>query len=87
MTKSGLRVCGNGACMSFGRLLGIVTAALGAAIVAAVTYAVFAVIGGIITMLLWNWLCPELFGLKEIDFYQAWGLTFLCSILFKSSKD
>ena len=37
------------------------------------------------TMLLWDWLMPELFGLKEITLFQAWGLNFLCGILFKSN--
>lgn len=34
--------------------------------------------------LLWNWLIPEIFGLKVITFWQALGLTTLCSFLFKS---
>ena len=37
------------------------------------------------TMWLWDWLMPELFGLKEITLFQAWGLNFLCGILFKSN--
>jgi hypothetical protein len=36
------------------------------------------------TMLLWDWLMPELFGLKTITLFQAWGLNFLCGLLFKS---
>lgn len=35
-------------------------------------------------MLLWDWLMPTLFGLKEITWFQAWGLMFLCGLLFKS---
>jgi hypothetical protein len=38
-------------------------------------------------MWLWDWLMPEIFGLKEITWLQALGLTFLCSMLFKSSVD
>jgi hypothetical protein len=34
-------------------------------------------------MLLWDWLMPALFGLGEITWFQAWGLMFLCGILFK----
>jgi hypothetical protein len=34
---------------------------------------------------LWNWLCPELFGLKTITWFQAWGLLVLTGFLFKSS--
>lgn len=37
-------------------------------------------------MLLWNWLMPEIFGLIEISFWQALGLCFLSSALFKSSS-
>jgi hypothetical protein len=36
------------------------------------------------TMLLWDWLMPELFGLKEITLFQAWGVNFLSGMLFKS---
>lgn len=35
---------------------------------------------------LWNWLMPELFGLTKITFLQAFGLSALCSCLFKSSS-
>ena len=37
-------------------------------------------------MWLWNWLMPAIFGLVKISFWQALGLTFLCSMLFKSSN-
>ena len=36
-------------------------------------------------MLLWNWLMPIIFGLPEITFWQAIGLNFLSTILFKST--
>jgi hypothetical protein len=35
-------------------------------------------------MLLWDWLMPTIFGLKKITWFQAWGLMFLCGLLFKS---
>ena len=35
--------------------------------------------------LLWNWLFPELFHLKEITLSQALGLSLFCSLFFKSS--
>ena len=31
---------------------------------------------------LWNWLTPELFGWRQITFWQALGLLTLCRILF-----
>jgi hypothetical protein len=40
---------------------------------------------GWVVMLLWNALMPELFGLKRVSYWQAWGLFALCSILFKGS--
>ncbi len=44
--------------------------------------AVFAWIGGEVVMHLWNWLAPELFGLRTITFWQALGLLALGRILF-----
>jgi hypothetical protein len=38
---------------------------------------------GWVVMLLWNWLMPEIFGLKQLTYWQAWGLLILSSILFK----
>jgi hypothetical protein len=38
---------------------------------------------GLVVMLLWNWLMPEIFGLKTINYWQAWGLLILSQILFK----
>lgn len=37
-------------------------------------------------MLLWNWLMPMIFHLQEITFFQAWGLVWLCGLLFKSTS-
>ena len=38
---------------------------------------------GWVVMLLWNWLMPDIFGLKRVTYWQAWGLLILCCILFK----
>jgi hypothetical protein len=43
---------------------------------------IFSWIGGSLVMLLWNWLAPELFGLRQVTFWQALGLLALCRILF-----
>lgn len=45
------------------------------------------VILGLPLMLLWNWLMPVIFGLGKIGFWQAVGLNFLSSILFKSTSN
>lgn len=37
---------------------------------------------GWVVMLLWNWLMPEIFGLRRIGYWQAWGLLVLSGILF-----
>ena len=37
-------------------------------------------------MWLWNWLMPVIFGLIEIDFWQALGLNLLAGFLFRSSN-
>jgi hypothetical protein len=42
----------------------------------------FAFIGGQIVLLLWNWLMPTLFGIGQINFWQALGILVLCRILF-----
>ena len=44
-----------------------------------------AIILSIPTYLLWNWLMPELFGLKCITLLQALGVNLLTGILFKSN--
>lgn len=36
--------------------------------------------------LLWNWLMPMIFGLTKLTLIQAWGVTFLSSLLFKSRR-
>ncbi len=38
---------------------------------------------GLLVMLLWNWLMPDIFGLKQISYWQAWGLLILSTILFQ----
>lgn len=51
---------------------------------AVILFVGFSLLFAIPTMLLWDWLMPDLFGLKEITLLQAWGLSLLCSLLFKS---
>ncbi len=40
------------------------------------------VVFGFVTMQLWNWLVPAIFGLRAITFAQALGLVVLSKILF-----
>jgi phosphate/sulfate permease len=37
-----------------------------------------------LVMLLWNWVAVELFGAPVLSFWVAFGLRWLCSLLFKS---
>lgn len=40
---------------------------------------------GWLVMLLWNWLMPNIFnGVNEIDIWEAYGLTILSNLLFKT---
>ena len=48
--------------------------------------ALFACILAFPTMWLWNYICPSMFHIGEIDFYHALALNVLCHILFKSSS-
>ncbi len=62
--------------------LGIV----GAILIAIFIVALFAGLGGIFVMLLWNWLMPVIFGLPQITFWQAIGVGLLSGILFRPAS-
>ena len=38
------------------------------------------------TKWLWNWIIVDLFALKPITAWQAWGLNLICGILFRGSS-
>jgi len=44
--------------------------------------ALFLTVFGFVVMSLWNWLMPVLFGLRQINFWQAAGVLLLSKILF-----
>jgi hypothetical protein len=44
----------------------------------------FIAFGGALVMWLWNWLVPDLFGLRRLGLWEALGLLALCRILFGS---
>lgn len=54
-------------------------------VVAIAIIAIVGIIAAIPTYFLWNWLMPEIFGIKTITFWQAWGVVFLSGILFKGN--
>lgn len=39
-------------------------------------------LGPVITMWLWNWIAVDLFGAPVIGYWTAFGLQWLCHILF-----
>lgn len=47
-----------------------------------IAIAIFIFLGGKVVQLLWNWLMPMLFGLREVTFWQAVGILALSRILF-----
>jgi hypothetical protein len=47
---------------------------------------IMALILALPTVLLWNWLMPDLFGLRIINIWEALGINILSGILFKSSS-
>lgn len=53
-------------------LLGVITAVF------------FAFVFGLFVKLLWNWLMPDLFNLKEISYWQAFGIVLLARLIFGS---
>jgi len=42
----------------------------------------FALVFGFLVKWLWNWLLPDLFALKEITYWQAFGIVILAKLLF-----
>jgi hypothetical protein len=64
---------------SFEEILAVIIGFLG-------LLAIIIVLLGYPSMLLWNWLMPEIFGLPEITFWQAIGLNVLSTILLRSSS-
>jgi hypothetical protein len=63
-----------------------ITIALGALLGAIGLVGVVILILGFPAMWLWNWLMPEIFGLKTITFWQAIGLQVLAYIIFPTQK-
>jgi len=47
---------------------------------------VFSLLFALPVMWLWDWLMPTIFGLPEITLFQAWGLSALSGLLFKSNN-
>jgi hypothetical protein len=48
-----------------------------------VVFVATSVVMGTMIYVLWNWLMPDIFGLKIISFWQALGLYYLSYALFQ----
>jgi hypothetical protein len=48
--------------------------------------AILALLFGLLVMLLWNWVMPDIFGLGTLGYWQAWGLVLMAHILFKAAS-
>ena len=47
-----------------------------------IAFLLFILLGGFIVQWLWNWLLPDIFGLRAITWWEALGLLALSRILF-----
>src|SRR5918994_6300503 len=45
-------------------------------------FVLFIFLGGFVVQWLWNWLMPDIFGLRTITWWEAFGLLALSRILF-----
>lgn len=45
-------------------------------------FVIFIVIGSLVVQLLWNWLVPDIFGLRRVTWLESLGLLTLSRILF-----
>lgn len=57
---------------------------IGLIILGLLTAVFFGFVFGFFVKLLWNWLMPDLFNLKEITYWQAFGLVILARLIFGS---
>ena len=48
--------------------------------------AAIALLFGLALMILWNWIMPDIFGVNEVTYWQAWGLVLLAHILFRGGR-
>ena len=65
-----------------GKMIAFVFSYLGAFMLATVLAVIAGFLIAVPAYYLWNWLMPDLLGLKPVTYWQAWGLFLLCSLLF-----
>ena len=59
---------------------------LGFKVIGLLFSAVAALLFAVIVMWLWNWLLPDIFGLRSITFIEGWGLSYLAGFFFKAPE-
>jgi hypothetical protein len=67
-------------------MMRIILVVIGVALITLPIGLVYGLALGLPTMLLWNWLMPSMFGVKEINLLQAVGLLYLSGLFFHCSK-
>lgn len=55
---------------------------IGIGIMVVIAFIVFVFVGAVVVQALWNWVVPDIFGLPQLDFWQALALLALTRILF-----
>ncbi len=53
--------------------------------VASVQLALTCLLLAVPVYLLWNWLMPSIFGLRQITYLEAWGISLFARLLFEPS--
>ena len=53
-------------------------------VVTILMFGLFSFINGLLVMILWNKVVPAVFNYHTITYWQAFGLSWLCGLLFKS---
>lgn len=47
-----------------------------------IAFVIFIFLGGLVVQWLWNWLMPDIFGLRRLTWFEAFGLLALSRIMF-----
>jgi len=68
------------------KVITVILGAIGLVIMFLITVFVFAILLAIPVWLLWNWVGVDVLALKHITLMQAFGLSWLSALLFKSSS-
>jgi hypothetical protein len=68
------------------KIVQVILGAVGLVVLFLLTAIVFALLLAIPVWLLWNWVGVDVLALKHVTLLQAFGLSWLSALLFKSSS-